>query len=1039
MVNGHHEHEHDDLEAKKALRPKIERDTKYWLSLEHHDQDPEFLKLAETEFQSSPLREGDDEDGVARRDFLKLMGASIAMASAGCIRRPVQKIVPYVKQPEEVTLGVPNYYTTVLVDGGEAQGLLVKTREGRPIKIEGNASHPVTGGGASIKAQTSVLNLYDPERLRGPRKNLFNEKRTNKDSIGAVWDSMDTEIAEQLKKGSVVVLTGALSGPAQRAVVSDFCQAFDARHVVFEPLSHEDLRAGQKASFGDDALPFYRFDKAKMIVSIDADFIGSWYMPQTFSRQFSMGRKDPSDMSRLVVFDSNYSLTGANADIRVRIKPSQQFEVVMGLLHEIVVKKGRSSFAGNASVKSSLEGYSDVAGKLGMEAELLGRIADDLWQNRGQSLVVAGGLPTRTAFSTELQVAVNMLNAVLENDGKTVEGKAGAPGAGGSWADMLALVKDMADGKVKTLIMQKVNPGYVLPAEVGFLEALRKVEMVISTADRLDETSDHAHFVIPEGHPLENWSDAEVISGVYSLQQPAIRPMYDTRSFPLSLMTWAFLLKRGPKRLQELETSYDYLRAVWREEVLPKVGRGVGFEDLWMTALQTGFVGEAKGASARTARVDAFTSLKVPRSQTGIELVLYPTSMMGDGSDTNASWLHELPDPVTKITWDNYASVSPAFAKSNGIKHGDVITVEVGARRLDLPVNVQPGLHNEVVAVAIGYGRTKAGKVANGIGQNAYAFVVVVGGEALMAGQVVSFKKTGRKYELANPQGHHSMEGRQLVVEATSAEYEKSKGANVHKAHIWSIWSGHQYNGQKWGLAIDLNSCTGCNACVISCQSENNIPVVGKKYVLQGREMAWIRIDRYYVGDPENAEVVFQPVMCQHCDNAPCETVCPVLATVHTDDGLNAMAYNRCVGTRYCSNNCPYKVRRFNWFEYSKDIEKPLHMALNPDVTVRTRGVMEKCSFCVQRIKEARNKAKLEKRAMKDGDVKTACETVCPSGCMTFGDMNDPNSAVSKKFKEERSYALLEEWHAAPAVRYMTKIRNNGKEKRHEGAHGDHA
>lgn len=1035
-MNHHEDHDHSEAElaAKKAARPQIERDSRYWVNFEHYNQDPEFLKLAESEFQSSPLREGDAEDGVARREFLKLMGASLAMATAGCIRRPVQKIVPYNKQPEEVTLGVANYYASSYFDGSEALAVLVKTREGRPIKLEGNDGHPLNRG-VSIKGQASVLNLYDPERLRGPKKNLFNEKRTNKDTIGANWDEMDGEIAKQLAKGGVVLLTGAISGPANRAVVSDFRQAFGAKHVVFEPLSHEEIREGQKASYGDDSVPFYRFDKAKMIVSVDADFLGSWLAPMTFTKQFAEGRKDIGKMSRMVAFDSNYSLTGANADIRVKIKPSQQLTVVLGLLNELIVKKGRSAYAGNGAVKSVLENGANAAAALGIEPALLAQIADDLWENRGQSLVVAGGLPTMTAQARDLQVAVNLLNSVLENDGKTVEGKNGNPGLEGSWSDLLALVKDMKAGKVKTLIMHKVNPAYVLPESVGFNEALRKVEMVVSTADRLDESSNNAHYIIPDNHPLETWGDAEPKAGLYAIQQPTIRPMYDTRSFQLSLMTWAFIGKVGPKRIQQYETFYDYLRAVWKDEVAPKAAKGKSFDDFWLETLHKGYAGDAdRSASGRSFKTDSFTSIKPAKAGEGLELVLYPTVMMGDGSNVNASWLWELPEPVSKITWDNYASVSLGFAKKNKLSEGDLIEVTAGGNKLELPVHIQPGLHDDVLAVAVGYGRTMAGKIANGLGRNAYG-LLAVGDNAVASGQSLSFRKTGSGYELANPQGGQTMEGRQIVVEATLKEYLKKKDANIHKHHIWSLWSGHQYNGHKWGMAIDLNSCTGCNACVISCQSENNIPVVGKKYVLQGREMAWIRIDRYYVGTPEDAEVVFQPVMCQHCDNAPCETVCPVLATTHTDDGLNAMTYNRCVGTRYCSNNCPYKVRRFNWFNFTGNIEKPLHMALNPDVTVRTRGVMEKCTFCVQRIKDGKNKAKLENRPLKDGEIKTACQTACPSEGIMFGDMNDPESQVSKWFKEERAYALLEEWNAAPAVRYMTKIRNNGKDARHEGAH----
>lgn len=460
--------------------------------------------------------------------------------------------------------------------------------------------------------------------------------------------------------------------------------------------------------------------------------------------------------------------------------------------------------------------------------------------------------------------------------------------------------------------------------------------------------------------------------------------------------------------------------------------------------MQTGSVGDVDGGAeaARPFAVSSLTELKKPADSQGWELVLYSTSQLGDGAGaaSNIGWLHELPDPISKVVWDNYASISLAAAKKLNVKDNSVIEITVGKDKMELPVLVQPGLQDDVIAVAVGYGRTHVGVVGNGIGKNTYDLVQMQNGQMIFAGLKVDVKATGKKYELAQTQTHHSMQGRQIVVEATLKEYQNKKDHIIHKHPVWSIWSGHQYNGHKWGMAIDLNSCTGCSACMTACQSENNIPVVGKKYVMQGREMHWIRIDRYYTGNPEDASAVFQPVMCQHCDNAPCETVCPVLATVHSSEGLNEMVYNRCVGTRYCSNNCPYKVRRFNWFNYAKKIAAPTNMALNPDVTVRVRGVMEKCTFCVQRIKEGKNKAKLENRPLQDGEIKTACQTSCPTNAITFGDVNDPNSQVAKLFKADRSYALLEEWHAAPAVRYMAKIKNNGKEQiasasAHEGGH----
>lgn len=1031
-------HNDNELEMKKALRPQVERDNQYWLSLEQWKNDPEFMKMAETEFQSSPLRAEDSEGGWARREFLKLMGASLAMATAGCIRRPVQKIVPYNKQPEEVTLGVANYYSSAYFDGTEGLGVLVKTREGRPIKIEANPEHPFSQKGLSIRSQASLLNLYDPERLQGPKRKLFNDKKTNGQVVDTKWEDLDKKVVEQLKKGSVVVLTGALASPSTRAVVSDFSQAFNAKHVTWEAFSHEDVREGQKASYGDDVVPAYRFDKAKMIVSVDADFLGTWIAPTAFTNQFAAGRKDVKNMNRLVSFDSTYSLTGANADIRVKIKPSQQLDVVMGLLHEIIVKKGASSYAGNSAVKAALMPFSDVAKKLGVEPELFAKVAADLLANKGESLVVAGGIQAVTEKAAELQIAVNFLNSVLENDGKTIDAKGGNAGLKGSYSEMMSLVKDMKDGKVKTLIIHRVNPAFVLPEEMGFVEAVKKVDLVVYTGDRIDETGIHADFIAPDNHALESWNDAELVSGVFTICQPAIRPMYDTRSFQLSLMTWGYLANQGPARLKDYETFYDYLRVYWKSDIMPKVDKGGDFEDFWLETLQKGFAGQvSQGSSARSFKVDSFTAIKPAAEKSGFELALYSTAQLADGALGNVSWLYELPDPITKIVWDNYVMVSLATAERHNLKESSVVELSVGNKKIELPVHIQPGLHDDVLAIAVGYGRSLAGKVGNGIGKNAFALATAKDGKVVFSGQSATFTKLNKKYELACTQGHHSMEGRNIVAEATLKEYNKNKAAGTHKHHTWSIWSGHEYSGHKWGMAVDLHSCTGCSACVIACQSENNIPVVGKKYILEGREMHWIRIDRYYTGNPAEAEAVFQPVMCQHCDNAPCETVCPVLATVHSDEGLNDMVYNRCVGTRYCANNCPYKVRRFNWFNFAKLIEKPMHMALNPSVGVRTRGVMEKCTFCVQRIQDAKTVARNEKRAIKDGDVKTACQTACPAGGIVFGDLNDPNSQVAKIFKtEERAYALLEEWHAAPSVRYLSKIRNNDKES--TGGHKGH-
>lgn len=1022
--NHNDEHSHGHGESHEVTgAPKSQRDPNYWLSLEQLAESEDYQQMLSKEFQSSPMGEG-SEDGFARRDFLKLMGASIAMASAAGCRRPVQKIVPYTVQPEEITFAVANHYTSTFFDGSEALGLLVKTREGRPLKIEGNPKHPMNKGATSVRAQAHILSLYDPERLQGPVQNLLNKERTNRDTISAKWESADDAIVKQLKEGGVAVLTGAVNSPSIRSLISEFSQAFGASVFAYEPLSYEEIREGRKASYGEETVPFYRFDKANVIVSIDADFLGTWLMPTTFTKQFSAGRKDIKNMSKMVAFDSHYSLTGANADVRVRIKPSQQILVALGLAHAVAAKLGVN--------KPELAAYANVANEIGMDPALLAKLAEDLAANKGKSLVVAGGLQTLTKDAKDLQIVVNFINSILGNEGSTIEST--VPGLNAGFSDIQKLIENLEKGAIKTLIIHGTNPAYSLAKNSGFHQAIKKAHLVIYTGDRNDETGKMAHYVLPDHHALEAWGDQEIGKGLYSIHQPTIRPLYDTRSFQLSLMTWAFMAERGPKRIREYETYYDYLRAFWKEEVFSKAGKGQSFDEFWDAALQEGYVGSLSSSSSKSFNSSALSSVKVNRA-TGMELVLYPTVALGDGSLANVAWLQELPDPVTKICWDNYAQLSIATASKLGVKQGEMLKFKVGSEEYQLPVHIQPGLHDEVVAVPVGYGRTDAGKVANGIGFNSYEMVDFNKGNSIFAGRLVTeLKGTKNIYPLANTQAHHAMEGRQIVVEATLAQYMKNPSAGRHKHAIFSMWSGHQYNGHKWGMAIDLNSCTGCNACVVACQSENNIPVVGKKYVLQGREMHWIRVDRYYVGKPEEAEAVFQPLTCQHCDNAPCESVCPVAATVHSSEGTNDMVYNRCVGTRYCANNCPYKVRRFNWFNYTKDIEKPMHLALNPDVTVRIRGVMEKCTFCTQRIREGKMKAKQESRLVKDGDVKTACQTVCPADAIVFGDVNDPESLVLKAFKDQRSYGLLEEFHAAPMVRYQAKIRNNGQESR--GGHG---
>ena len=794
MKTQSHDHDHNN-EDKKNNHPVIERDRRYWKSFEDLNDTPEFNQALQTEFMSSPLREesskAGDSDKWARREFLKLMGASMALTTAaGCIRRPVQKIVPYVKQPEEVIPGVSNWYTSTYFDGQEGLGLLIKSREGRPVHIQGNPLFPLNTGAISSRAQASLLGLYDPERLQGPKRNLLNEKRTNKETVAITWDELDKKAVEEIKKGSVFILTGNISSPATQAVIDDFSKAFGSQQIVWEPLANDEIAEGQKASYGEANIPAYRFDKAKTIVSIDADFLGTWLSPVQFTRQFSQGRKNIDLMSRLYSFDSTYSLTGANADMRFKIKPSQQLLVVMGLINEIIA---RTSYAGNTAVASALAPFANAAAQLKISSETFKKIADELFTNKGESLVVTGGLQTKTEDSLNLQTAVNFLNTLLGNEGKTILAKKANNRLKASYDSLLELIKKMNAGVVKTLIIASSNPIYSLAKDVGFEEALKKVNTVIYIGDKMDETAQFSHLLATDNHALETWGDSEFAQGVFSIHQPLIRTMYDTRSFQLSLMTWAFMANKGPKRLITYETFYEYLRAFWKEEMAPKLAnKGQDFETFWNDLLQTGVAGKVEvTAAARNFKIDAFSNIKKKSTAATYELALYPTVQIGDGSLANVGWLQELPDPVTKIVWDNYASVSIKTSENLKLKQGDLVEVKVGTNKIKLPIHIQPGLHDEVISISIGYGRTAAGKVGNDIGQNAFTLATVKNNQVVFSGLSVELKKLGKNYELVTTQGHDSMEGRQIVVSAINKDYAVSKSSNIQSYYTWSIWSGH--------------------------------------------------------------------------------------------------------------------------------------------------------------------------------------------------------------------------------------------------------
>ncbi|MGE5175191.1 MAG: TAT-variant-translocated molybdopterin oxidoreductase, partial [Hyphomicrobiales bacterium] len=946
---------------------------KHWTTLAEAEGAPSVEALKGREFFASP------EDPVtmpSRRDFLKLMGAGAAFLAAGCARKPVEKILPYVHAPEEVTPGNAVYYASTCQECPAACGILIKTREGRPIKLEGNPDHPLNRGGLCSRGQASVLNLYDPDRLRGP---ALVDRRSGK-AAASTWGAVDKRVLVPLKEiaggnGKMVLLTGTLTSPTTASLTRAFLDVFpSAEHVVYDAISADATARAQELSYGDRLVPRYRLDRADVLVTLGADPLGTFLSPVEFARDFAARRKpEAGSMSRVIAFEPIMTLTGTNADRRVLVKAEHLYPVAMALANEILVRDPRSPLAGDAAAVAAVKpfGADKVEADAGLEPGTIGAVADELWQARGRGLVMAGPQAAPAAHAVPLQLAVNLLNSALGNEGMTVDGRNPSLQSMGSEEAMLGLVERMRAGDVKLLVVYGTNPAYSLPSAVNFADAAKRVGMIVSLSDRLDETARLGDAVAPATHFLESWDDHEPRPGVLSLTQPAIAPLCDARSFHDTLLAWARYVGKGP--LAETAGSYhEYLRERWRTEVYPKANAAGPFDLFWEGALRTGVLAPAGDGtvSPRTFRSGSLAALPAADATVGSEdlsLVLYAPVNLYDGRSANNAWLQELPDPVSKVCWDNYVALAPARAKKMGLHQSedspdmgsDIVTVDVGHTTFDLPVMIQPGLHPDVAAIALGYGRSAAGRVGDRVGVSAFQLAEATGGRVGLAGIRARISRSGRRGRLACVQSHNHTEGRPIIYETTLAEYLRDpKSGNEGGEAPITMWSHHPFPVHKWGMAIDLNACIGCNACMIACQAENNLPVVGKDLVIQGREMAWIRIDRYYSGEPDAPDSTYQPMLCQQCENAPCETVCPVLATTHSSEGLNMQIYNRCVGTRYCSNNCPYKVRRFNWFDYSHVQEKSLRLVLNPDVTVRSKGVMEKCTFCVQRIRDGKEHAK---------------------------------------------------------------------------------
>ncbi|NOT50953.1 MAG: TAT-variant-translocated molybdopterin oxidoreductase [Chitinophagaceae bacterium] len=1028
---------------------------KYWQSFGEVNDPEDFQKKSQDEFQEELPFEGFDDKGLAdakapRRDFLKYLGFSTAAAAlAASCKVPVRKAIPYANKPENIIPGEAKYYATTYVQDGDVVPVIAKVRDGRPIKLEGNVieGSNYALGGTSARAQASVLDLYDMHRLRFPQHRVVKTNAEKKEEIKfeevPSFEKFDELVGNAMKAagGSVALLTSTIVSPSTKDIISRWP---NLKHVQYDAVSYSGMLMANEASGFGKKLPSYKFDAAKVIVSLGADFLGTWLSPVEFAKAYSKGRKidekDPA-MSKHYQFESFLSMTGSNADERFTHRPSETGAVALSLLNAV---SGGSSATGNATLDAGIN-----------------KVAKDLNDHKNQGLVVCG------SNDKNLQIIVNAINNAIGAYGSTIDWgttvnyRQGVDSGANSIEELLA---EMEAGTVGTLMVYGANPAYDYYNKDRFIAALKKVKVTVSFSEKMDETTSLCEYVLPNHHYLESWGDAEPKSGVISFIQPTIYPLFKTRYFQTSLLKWS-----------GNNTEYeDHFKTYWGS---------LGAD--YNKTLQKGVketAGTVSGGSYSGGGIDAATTaIQGYKKGTGSELVLYQTVAIGCGTQAGNPWLQELPDPITKATWDNYAMISMAKAKELGIKLNNdyeyypekpLIELTIGKNKVEMPILVIPGMDAETIAVAVGYGRNnEMGRTAAGVGKNFYPY-------ATYNGETVNYFTTGvsatnlhKKYKIAQTQKHNSYENRKEVVrETTLAAFKKEpETIPAYRKHLEEDFYNNA-NGNfranatlypdadtrkheiRWGMSIDMNSCNGCNACVVACHAENNVPVVGKREVLRFHDMHWLRIDRYFVSDEKNPDnlkaVVFQPMLCQHCDNAPCENVCPVAATNHSNEGINQMAYNRCIGTRYCANNCPFKVRRFNWADYTGADSFPdnqdqtivgkldpvvfqmnddiTRMVLNPDVTVRSRGVMEKCSFCVQRTQYAKLDAKKNNRMLKDGDVKTACQTACPADAIVFGNAYDKTSAIAKVREEnpQRSFYVLEQLHVLPNINYLAKIRN---------------
>lgn len=995
---------------------------------------------------------------LSRRKFLQILGSASAVGAVGCAEDKSTKILPFVKGEEDQIPGVSVWYRSTCTECSAGCGIDVRTREGRAVKIEGSKDNPINRGGLCALGQSSLQALYDPDRLRGPMA-----RNPNGSYKEMTWDQGYARVAEGLKSsGKKLILTGEVSG-ALEELIGEWCTAFNAEHHVFELSDQSDLAKATELVHGVYGVPTYSFEKAAVVLNFGADFLETWVSPCGFARDWANGKRQQVPI-RTIHVEPRLSLTGANADTWLSANPGSEVRLALAVL-KVLVERGRGTNL-SEDVLSNLRrlvakvDLVEVAEQTGVSAEQILMAAEHLFNasaansERG-SVVLAGGASAATKKPAGLHVVVGFLNLVLGNIGRTVH----LTQIRKPRSDMTAiksLIARMNQGEFSMILVYGTNPAFALPRSNGFSQALRQVNsstqtapIVLSFAQSMDETAKLADYILPTSTSLESWGDQRGLSGVYSLVQPAMTPIFDTRTFGNLLLDFAKLAQvkgfgAGAKDF------LAYLQASWKK-LHASLAVGGDFNRFWMESVERGGYFPAKELPAIKVKVDPlcysmpflaaeFDTPDVARD--GLVLMPYLSVKSFDGRAANRPWLQELPDPIAQAVWDTWAEIHPETAKQAGIESGDFIKLNNRYGEINVPAYVTPHIHRNVVAVPIGQGRNQElGRYAREVqGGSVLELLPPIAdddaarGVGLMTTRVSVSRGNGRA-KLTILSGSDSQHGRELaqtamvvpaVVNGTAVvKEEEAHAAEHHNGELKQMYQQREHPLYRWGLGVDLASCTGCSACVVACYAENNIPVVGKKRAWEGREMSWLRIERYLdggAGESEEFRVSFLPMMCQQCGNAPCEPVCPVFATYHNEEGLNAMIYNRCVGTRYCSNNCSYKVRRFNWYDYA--LPSPMEMQLNPDVTKRTVGIMEKCTFCVQRITEAKDIAKDQGRMVRDGEITPACVQSCPTEALVFGNLNDPNSRVSQLAHNERSYKVLDEHiNTQPAVTYLKDIK----------------